>query len=218
MDPLRMRDSGSSEPDEIMAAFRSRHWEPERDHAPWFLAIGVVASVLGLAWLNLRPIDEPTGLGRLERQEMIRAEPTAEPMPSQTLRPDVISAAPQARPGAVRVYECTASGQKVISDRPCGSGAVERMIDTRALNTYQETPVRIATAPSPRQRPPAVVLTQAPSQPTQSSKDSLCEQLQARIDYINAQTRQKHTSRQGEYWRAEWHKAKNAYYDARCGR
>jgi type II secretory pathway component PulK len=59
MDPLRRRGSESSEPDENMAAFRSRRWEPEEDHAPWFVAIGVAAGALGLAWLSLRPTGRP---------------------------------------------------------------------------------------------------------------------------------------------------------------
>jgi len=127
----------------------------------------------------------------------------------------------ESAPGVIGIYECRQDGQKILSDRPCGPDAVERLIDTRELNTFTETrQVTVGGAPSaaPAIRSPRPAAAVGSGPRTAADKAGLCQTLQARIDAINARTRQKHTHREGEYWRAKWHEAKNAYYDAGCGR
>jgi hypothetical protein len=200
-----------------MSAFRSRRWEPESDRTPWLLALGVVVGVLGLAWLSLEPSSESM-LTPPEPQALSAVEPAVEPLPLTTLRPDVTSPAVPVPRGAVRVYQCVLAGQKVLSDQPCGPDAVERIVDTRELNTFRETPLPMAARPVLQQPAPTGAAPQVPSQPVQPGNAQQCEQILAWIDRINARMRQGYTSQQGEWLRAQWHKAKNAYSDAKCGR
>lgn len=215
MEANEVRDTRSVVSEEILTTFRSRQWEPEEPGARhWLLAIFVVAGCLEAAWWYFTtnaPAPEPV--------ETAAVEPAPATEPATLPRVSSITPAPARVPGQVEVYECSVNGQRVLSDRPCGPDAVERLVDTRALNTFAEVaPPAPAPRPAPRQSAPSSGAGPATQgAPTQSAKEQLCEQLQARIDYINAKTREKLTHREGDYWRAEWHKAKNAYYDARCG-
>ena len=136
-----------------------------------------------------------------------------------TMRPDrsVPGVAPSA--GGIAVYECRQNGQRVLSDRPCGPDATERVLETGALNTFNEVPPPAVRAS--RASPPLPVGSPAASGVRQSATaahDARCEQIEAWKDRIDAAMRRGYTSQQGERLRAEWHRAKQAYYDERCGR
>ena len=93
------------------------------------------------------------------------------------------------------------------------------MLDTRELNTFTEVapPVATARAASPGRVERPIAPQNQPPAPARSNK-AQCEQIEAWKDRIDAAMRQGYTSQQGEWLRAEWHRAKQAYYDAGCGR
>lgn len=207
--------------DEIVAAIRDRRWEPESEWSHWVAAVVVVAGLLGFGWWALSPPDSGRSDGSAAPPAVMSTEPVPAPALLMPLPADVTSAAVPRSPGQVAIYECAQGGQKILSDRPCGADAVERVIDTRELNTFTETPMvsSSGSAPAASGTGASRAVTNTGSGPqTGADKQLLCERLQVRIDTINARTREKHSHKEGEYWRAEWHKAKGAYYDAGCGR
>ena len=118
--------------EEVMAAFRARRWEPEREASHWALAVVVVAGVLGLAGWGLMRMDPsadgvagdpPAGVEAIE--ERVARTVTIDPVESPVTAPVRESA-----PGVIGIYECRQDGQKILSDRPCGPDAVERLIGT----------------------------------------------------------------------------------------
>jgi hypothetical protein len=192
----------------------------QREWTDWLLGVVVVMMLFAGAWAMLGGFDKA---GTAEDEAAVAYTPEEEwapPTEASIPRPATITARTPDPTSVVTIYECVEGGQKVLTDRPCGPGATVRTIDTRGLNTYTETPM----PQSPETATRSTTSTSAGATPrldvgaADRAKTQLCESLQERIDYINTRTRQRHTHREGEYWRAEWHKAKNAYYDARCGR
>jgi hypothetical protein len=209
--------------EDVMTAFRARRWEPERESSRWALAVVVVAGLLGLAgWglMGMEPSDHAVAGDSPAVVEAVE-EPIARTVTIDPVESPVTAPVRDSAPGVIGIYECRQDGQKILSDRPCGPDAVQRLIDTRELSTFTETrQVTVGGAPSaaPVARSPRPAAGGGSGPRTGAEKAGLCQTLQARIDVINARTRQKHTHREGEYWRAKWHEAKNAYYDAGCGR
>ena len=210
----------AEESEQILTSFRSRRWEPEHDGRPWLAAVLVVAVSLAVWYFWLRPPDrvpEPVE----QPIPVATQDPVGAPVTLPTMRPDRSApVAPRARAtGDVQIYECIQDGQRVLSDRPCGPGAVERFVDTRELNTFTEVPPPPVTAP---RRPPSTS-SRAPvgsiSRPSAAdAHQARCEQIEAWKDRIDAAMRQGYTSQEGERLRAQWHRAKQAYYDEGCGR
>ena len=228
MDLREHQGLGAEDPDEIIATLRSRQWEPDRAFRPWLLAALVVVGTLGALFLWLEPAERSTpanvqpGPGEERVQLPVTPTPT-DRVALPPMRPDRSAPPPQVLPqssSGVAIYECRQNGQRVLSDKPCGPDAAARVLDTRELNTFTEVAPPVATAPraSPgRVERPAVLPAQRPPV-TAQSKEAQCEQIEAWKDRIDAAMRRGYTSRQGERLRAEWHRAKQAYYDAGCGK
>ena len=147
-------------------------------------------------------------------------------MPPQSIRlmmildlPAEIVIKQQLAPGEVAVYECVQDGHTTISDRPCGPGAIGRIIDTRQLNTYSQAPVAPVDMKRHRQPPVSGAGPRiATPQTAQSARAARCKSIQDEIDSINARMRQPYRKEEGEWLRRRWHSAKELYYDEDCGK
>jgi hypothetical protein len=189
-----------------------RHWV---DTA---IAIGVVAVLAALVWFGIR------GMDQRERAESAgdqtaSAGLTAAPGTGDAL---VMETAPlviqhQLTPEEALVYECLRDGQKSISDRPCGPGAVARIIDGRELNTYRQAPIAPVDMSRHRQPPTAANPEAATLRGTQPNV-ARCEAIQDEIDRLNARMRQPYGSQEGEWLRKRWQSLKELYYDEDCGK
>jgi hypothetical protein len=116
----------------------------------------------------------------------------------------------------VGVYECTVNGQRVVSDRPCGSGATERVLEVAPAQAPpppvpQYRPTRPTTGPTPARNA-------AGSASAVADNTAACAAVDRAIDNLNSQMRQGYGSAEGEYLRAEWHRLKQRRYDLGCGR
>lgn len=192
----------------------------QREWADWLLAGLIVSALLAGAWAMLGGFEKAE---KVDNEGAVTLTPEGElaPVSEANIAPPLEIVARTSEPASVvSIYECVENGQKVLADRPCGPNATVRMIDTRALNTFTEVPVANSRehGPSSVASTPAGATVEMDVGASDPAKKQLCQSLQDRIDYINARTRQRHTHREGEYWRAEWHKAKRAYSDAQCGR
>jgi len=109
-------------------------------------------------------------------------------------------------------YECWRDGQRILSDKRCGSDASLRTIAEPNRMDAQDT--------SGLYRPPARA---ASSSRTMSYSDSFstsesgeCAAIERQIDAINARMRQRYTSAQGERFRDQLRELSRARYEAEC--
>jgi hypothetical protein len=129
------------------------------------------------------------------------------------------------RESYVGVYECTVNGQRVVSDRPCGSGA-----QARTLVVEQPNPRDAAIAQQrlwPAQQQPAAGRSDSAPAPRVDSGTSTgavgletqCRLIDQEIDDINARMRRGgYGTEEGNWLRARWHAAKNRRFELGCGR
>src|SRR5688572_10697636 len=109
--------------DELERRNRRAQERPQR-----IFALAVVVSLALLGWRHFFREDEmPTPVG-----PTIAARVTETPAVLASPPPPVVrstSVPPRANlDSAVGVYECMVSGQRVVSDRPCGPGATPRVL------------------------------------------------------------------------------------------
>ena len=127
------------------------------------------------------------------------------------------------RESYVGVYECTVNGRRVVSDRPCASGA-----QVRTLVVDQPDPRDAAIAQQLQQQTqqPVVLKYSAPSASGESASagtdvsanEAACTAVDREIDQLNARMRQGYTSQEGEWLRAQWHALEERRRALRCGR
>lgn len=179
------------------------------------LAVGVVSALMAIGWAGLRLMERPRAVrSAAEIVEEIEHPSTRPAQPDKRREAEAV-VAPSV--DVVTVYQCEQNGQKVMSDRPCGPGAVTLTVDASRLSTYQ--PVPAAPVDMDRYRTLVEVPPSAGSAGAgPKANASKCAAIQDWIDRINAAMRQGYTSQQGEWLRAEWRRAKEAYYDGQCGR
>lgn len=108
-------------------------------------------------------------------------------------------------------YECWRDGQRILSDRPCGTGAFVREIaepnrmdaqDTRRLYSPVAVPSRVKSGAS--------------SGGPLSGTSAVCDSIEAQIDAINARMRQPYTSSEGEHFSERLRGLSEQRYEARC--
>lgn len=175
----------------------------ERDR--WDVRIGVllVALVVGGVYVARRhqPQDPPP--------TTVETIPPAAASPRVEMGVAVVKRASDA-PIAL-VYECNRNGQKVLSDRPCGSDAAVREIAAPNRMDAQDTrrlysPVRV----------PSRARNGASSGSRLSGTSAVCDSIEAQFDAINARMRQPYTSSDGERFRERLRGLSEQRYEARC--
>ena len=195
----------------------------ERSAVDWLLAIGIVGVVMLIGYAGLQSMNKTRIPAIAEQQD--QAPPTG--LPPGTYYFEIPANEPvrvekPAVAGVVSIYECFVNGQKILSDRDCGPDAVQRDVDTRGLNTYEAGPIPYVDMRR-YGAPPREYLNEPPQYSGLAGdpkvwKQERCNQIEEQIDRLNARMRIGYTSQQGEYLRARWYKAKNAYSEARCGK
>lgn len=175
----------------------------ERDR--WDVRIGVLLVALVVGGVYLARRHQPQELPPTTVETIIPVAVS----PRVQMGAAVVERAPDA-PIAL-AYECNRNGQKVLSDRPCGSDAAVREIaapnrmdaqDTRRLYSPVAVPSRARSAASSGSR--------------LSGTSAVCDSIEAKIDAINARMRQPYTSWDGERFRERLRDLSSARYEAKC--
>jgi hypothetical protein len=172
-----------------------------KDHESRVLSRGLVMAVVVVLAL--------IALARLEGPESVIPAPAPVPPPAQpvvqVLSPTRIAADAAARPIAT-VYECEGATEgRVLSDAPCGEGAVVReVIAPNRMDTYM--------AP----RSTASETSRAHSVPHPATPSDDCAGIQLQIDRINKRMRNRYSAREGEWMREKLRELSDRRY--RCPR
>ena len=207
-----------------------RRHRGSREGAGRLIALGVVAALGFLVWTQY--------VGREGRDGASDHPPTpTEASPSPELASDLarVDEAPRShyqgpplprtgRESYVGVYECVADGQRIVSDRPCGSDARPRTLvvdqpDPREavrLRQSVPSPGRVGSTYSASSTAVAPISNSGATATT--SNEAACVRVDRRIDLLNARMRQGYGRAEGERLRAEWHQLKQERYALRCGR
>jgi len=184
------------------------------------MAIGMVALLATLLWFGIKhmaPKESATPADGVGSANAAAVDSSDDELLLDL--PAEIVIKQQLAPGEVAVYECVQDGHTTISDRPCGPGAIGRIIDTRQLNTYSQAPVAPVDMKRHRQPPVSGAGPRiATPQTAQSARAARCKSIQDEIDSINARMRQPYRKEEGEWLRRRWHSAKELYYDEDCGK
>lgn len=195
-----------------------------------FVALGVVAMLLFLAWTQFsgrrddtaRPASEPAAL-------------EASMVPSPIIEPPQVIEAPAAhyqgpppsltgRESYVGVYECTNNGQRVVSDKPCGEDAQARTLVIDQPDLRETARQRQITQSAGRSgsnhytSPSSGSSTSRSGSTATASNEAACEAVDRAIENLNARMRQRYGAAEGERLRAQWHDLKRQRYDLKCGR
>ena len=176
----------------------------ERDR--WDVLIGVIVVALVAAGVYVVRSYSP---------EISGPPPIAATAPSHQTPPiemdhRIVERAPEA--SIAVAYECWRDGQRILSDRPCGSDASMRTItepnrmDPQDTSGLYRSPAR-ATSSSRRV---------SYGGGSSSSESSECAAIERQIDAINARMRQRYTSAQGEGLRDRLRELSRARYEAKC--
>jgi len=201
-----------------------------REGSQRIFVIGLMAAVAFLGWTHffgdeqeaVAPV-EPAQAAAVVETPVLGAPPAQVP-----LEPLYQGPPPQestGRASRVGVYECTVNGQRVIADRPCGSGAQPRTLvvdqpDPREValqrqrqlqSEQQAARSRAAQSYSSRSAPPTAA-------PAERSNAAACAAVDRAIDDLNARMRQRYGAAEGEYLRKRWHELKDQRYRLGCGR
>jgi hypothetical protein len=144
----------------------------QRDLLPWILgglSVAAVAAVITVASAgktvsSLRPAGAATAQATSAPESVSLPAPAAEAaMPAVAAVPAVMETAPpppaQAQAAAEpalqtgQIWQCMTNGVKTFSNNPCGEKST--LLEVRAINTMNPTPVRYARAngPEPRYSP-----------------------------------------------------------------
>lgn len=110
----------------------------------------------------------------------------------------------QGRP--LQVYECSNGGQRVLSDRPCGTDATVRGVDLAHQNTYRESPVASARYASAgvRQSGRSGSSFQSGSVPMELWEPGVnCAAIERELEVVNAQLRAGYREPKGNRLRAK---------------
>jgi hypothetical protein len=124
------------------------------------------------------------------------------------------------RESHVGVYECVVSGQRVVSDRPCGAGAQARTLIVDQPDPREAARLRQWKAPQQSARAYATpaVSGGTPAVATKSANADACAAVDQAIEALNACMRQAYSSSEGERLRERWHALKERRYSLKCGR
>ena len=179
----------------------------DRDKRDVAVGVLVVALIAGSLWIYSR-VRETGDVGTAS------AVPTS---PAPATRSQVETVAyrePVATRVVATVYECSAGGQRILSDHPCGVGA--RAIEVTEPNRMdaQDTRILYQSSPRPRRVVPVPALRQANA----PSNRRACDRIQYQIDAINAQMRQGYRHEAGELFRAQLRSLNEQQWEAGCGR
>lgn len=128
------------------------------------------------------------------------------------------------RESYVGVYECTTSGQRVVSDKPCGGDAQARTLvidqpDPREVVRQRQMTQSVGRSGSSYYTSPSAGSSTSRSGSTAAaSNEAACEAVDRAIDNRNARMRQRYGAAEGERLRAQWHDLKQQRHDLKCGR
>lgn len=176
----------------------------ERDKWDVLIGVIVVALVAGGVYVV-----------RSHSPEMSAPPPLSATAPSrETPRIEMHRSAvePSAESSIAVVYECRRDGQRILSDRPCGSDAAMRTIAEPNRMDAQDT--------SRLHRPPAHAnsssRTMSYGGSSSLSESGECVEIEREIDAINARMRQRYTSAAGERFRTRLRELSRARHEAKC--
>lgn len=187
-------------------------FETHSDRLP--ILIGLVGMAVFMGWVYWHSVRDEA--------PMAAVTPTSAAKPLELSAMQVQVVAPKENLDFARkeqpiatVFECIINGQRVFSDSPCGTKVKVHEIAQPNLMKAQST--------GPTHEIPQEVLRLQPHQvrqieaiKPQVSNKSLCRQIEAEIESINARMRQGYTSRQGEWYRERLRQLDNRLHELRC--
>lgn len=192
--------------------------------------LGLAAAVAFLGWTHffgdrqetVAPV-EPAQAAAVVDTPVVEASPPRVPLEPLYQGPPPRESA--GRASYVGVYECTVNGQRVVSDRPCGSGAQARTLvvdqpDPRDVAQQRHRQLQAQQQAARSRTLPSYSSGSAPSTaaPVERSNAAACAAVDRAIDDLNARMRQRYGAAEGEYLRKRWHELKDQRYRLGCGR
>lgn len=191
--------------------------------------LGLAAALAFLGWTHFFG-DRQEAVAPVEPARAAVVEtPAVEALPAR-VPPVPLYQGPPPRESAGRasyvgVYECTVNGQRVVSDRPCGSGAQARTLvvdqpDPREVALQRQRQLQAQQQAARSRTVPRYSSGSAPSiaAPAERSNAAACAAIDRAIDDLNARMRHGYGAAEGERLRAQWHALKRQRYDLGCGR
>jgi hypothetical protein len=175
----------------------------ERDR--WDVLLGVLVATMAIGGLYLLSRDPP------QEEHSQAAVTTATAHSDSRIEASQASAQSAVEPTIGSVYECNRSGQKILSDRPCGPDASVRQIAEPNRMDAQDT--------SQLYRPVYGISGRRSGSGSASGSSDVsarCDSIQQRIEAINARMRHRYTSQQGQRFREELRDLSRERYEARC--
>ena len=177
----------------------------ERDNNDRWLFVLLVIAVFGALFaIKLIASMKPTSVPAVENAA-IPSSPRVE------LEPEITVSRPVHVPEAIaQIYECESSGQRVLSDRPCGQGASVRIIQQPNHMQAQDTS-RLYERDYTRSRSQPSI-----SRPARSNAGiaARCGQIEREIDAINASMRQGYKN--AEHRRQRLRELSDERWDLEC--
>ena len=205
--------------DELERRNRRNQERPQR-----LFAISVVVAFAVLAWTHFAGSTSEVTPPSPVVEAYVREAPVpsyagSAPVPIERSSPPREDAR---RESYVGVYECVVSGQRVVSDRPCGAGAQARTLVVDQPDPREAARLRQQQWKAQQQSarayatPAASGATAAVA--TESANAGACAAVDQAIEALNARMRQAYSSSEGEYLRERWHALKERRYSLKCGR
>ena len=199
--------------------------------APHARAISLILALsVMLAGYVLIKLDAPSGKPPIESSPERAAPASSTPQNQAAESPVPDPAEEHSTPESPRsIFTCRENGRVSLSDQPCFASAqtlartVAEPILAPALSPTRLEQMRAAAdamqaARLNRERQWAALNAEAPRARDEQSqfKQTRCREIDREINAIDAHTRQRHSAREGNYWRGERKKLNDERYSLGC--